>query len=225
VVKQNTGRKRDAARTKGSILAAAIGEFAMRGPAGTRVDEVAARAGVNKSLIYQYFGSKQELYAEALNSVLETITERSAEFSQALAGAQTPGDLYTLLRAYLNNHLSLMESVPEWPRLLSWENLEGGRTLGRLPVQQTYQAFLDRIRLVLKPVDERGLLAENFDVRNAALAVMALTHFFVIQKGTLQHLFQMEPNTRETREAWLDYCTTLFVASFQSNRNLPGQKT
>jgi TetR/AcrR family transcriptional regulator len=222
VVKQNTGRKRDAVRTKGSILAAAIGEFAMRGPAGTRVDEVAARAGVNKSLIYQYFGSKQELYAEALNSVLATITERSAEYSQALASAKSPEDLYGLLRAYLNNHLSLMESVPEWPRLLSWENLEGGRTLGRLPVQQTYQAFLERIRSVLKPIDDRGMLAPTFDIRNAALGIMALTHFFVIQKGTLQHLFHMDPNTRETRDAWLDYCTTLMMASFQNTGKVPG---
>jgi TetR/AcrR family transcriptional regulator len=222
MVRQATGRKRDAVRTKGSILTAAIAEFALRGPAGTRVDEVAARAGVNKSLIYQYFGSKQELYAEALNSVLETITERSAEFSRSLGEAQTPDDLFVLVRKYLDNHLALMESVPEWPRLLSWENLEGGRTLGRLPVQQTYQAFLGRIRVVLKPIDERGLLAPGFDVRNAALAVMALTHFFVIQKGTLQHLFQLDPNTPDTRDAWLDYCAKLFLASFTSAGKLPG---
>jgi len=216
VVRQHTGRKRDAVRTKGSILAAAIAEFALRGPAGTRVDEVAARAGVNKSLIYQYFGSKQELYAEALNSVLETITERSAQFSRSLSDAQTTDDLFSLVRRYLENHLSLMEAVPEWPRLLSWENLEGGRTLGRLPVQHTYKAFLDRIREALKPVAERGLLAEDFDVRLVAQAVMSLTHFFVIQKGTLQHLFQMDPGSRETRETWLDFCARLFVASFQT---------
>ena len=130
--------------------------------------------------------------------------------------------LFALLRAYLANHLELMESVPEWPRLLSWENLEGGRTLGRLPVQQTYQAFLARIRGVLQPVDERGLLAPGFDVRNVALAVMALTHFFVIQKGTLQHLFQMDVATPATRDAWLDYCAKLFLASFTSGSKLPG---
>ena len=217
MVRQNTGRKRDATRTKASILQAAIAEFATRGPAGTRVDEIAARAGVNKSLIYQYFGSKQELYAEALNSVLELITEKSANFTQSLANAETEDDLRVLVRGYLNNHLSLMESVPEWPRLLSWENLEGGRTLARLPVQSTYRVFLDRIRTVLQPIKDRGLLAETFDVRFAAQAVMALTHFFVIQKGTIQHLFQMEPNTDDAREAWLSYCTALFLAAFRSS--------
>lgn len=216
MVRQSTGRKRDATRTKASILNAAITEFANRGPAGTRVDEIASRAGVNKSLIYQYFGSKQELYAEALNSVLEAITEKSAEYSRSFSGAQSVSDLRTLIRGYLENHLRLMEAVPEWPRLLSWENLEGGRTLSRLPVQQTYKVFLDRVSNILKPLAQRGLLAENFDLRLVAQAVMALTHFFVIQKGTIQHLFQMDANAAETREGWLNYCADLFVAAFKN---------
>ncbi|MCB9893728.1 MAG: TetR/AcrR family transcriptional regulator [Planctomycetes bacterium] len=216
MVRQNTGRKRDAQRTKASILQAAIAEFAQRGPAGTRVDEIAARAGVNKSLIYQYFGSKQELYAEALNSVLEAITERSANFSRSLATAETIDGLHDLVHGFLDRHLSLMEAVPEWPRLLSWENLEGGRTLARLPVQHTYRVFLERVQTVLEPVSRRGLLAENFDLRFVAQSVMALTHFFVIQKGTIQHLFQMDPNAAETRAAWLEYCTSLFLAALRT---------
>lgn len=217
MVRQNTGRKRDAVRTKGSILQAAIAEFALRGPAGTRVDEVAARAGVNKSLIYQYFGSKQELYAEALNAVLENITEKAAQFSQTLSSAQSEQGLRELVRDYLDKHLSLMEAVPEWPRLLSWENLEGGRTLARLPLQHTYRTFLDRIRVVVTPVAERGLLPKELDVRLIAQAVMALTHFFVIQKGTFLHLFQMDPAERATRDAWLDYCTSLFMGAFRTS--------
>ena len=215
MVRQNTGRKRDATRTKASILNAAVIEFARLGPAGTRVDEIAARAGVNKSLIYQYFGSKHELYAEVLNTVLEAITDRSTDYSKAFSGAQSAGDLTKLVRQYLEDHLRLMESVPEWPRLLAWENLEGGRTLARLPVQHTYRVFLDRIRTILSPMKEKGFLRDDFDVRLAAQAVMALTHFFVVQKGTLQHLFQAEPNSTEVREAWLNYCTSMFMASFK----------
>ena len=215
MVRQHTGRKRDAVRTKAAILEAAIAEFALRGPAGTRVDEVAARAGVNKSLIYQYFGSKQELYAEVLNSVLEAITERSAEFSKAFSSAETPDDLRATVRRYLEYHLELMESVPEWPRLLAWENLEGGRTLARLPVQHTYKVFLDRIRAILQPIKERGMMIEGFDVGLAAQAVMALTHFFVIQRGTLQYLFQVDPDSKEAREHWLGYATGMLLASFK----------
>jgi TetR/AcrR family transcriptional regulator len=215
VVRQNTQRKRDAARSKAAILNAAIAEFAERGPAGTRMDDIGTRAGVNKSLIYQYFGSKSELYAVALNTVLTTITEKSAEFSQAFVGKAISGDLRGYIREYLVNHIALMEEVPEYPRLMAWENLDGGKTLARLPLQATYQAFLGRVKKILAPLQEKGLLRSNFNLSHVAQAVMALTHYFVIHRGTIQHLFLMDPESPETREAWLDFCTDMFLASFK----------
>ena len=50
---------RDAEQTKQRLLEAAIAEFSAYGIAGARVDRIAAGAGVNKSLIYSYFGSKR----------------------------------------------------------------------------------------------------------------------------------------------------------------------
>lgn len=217
MVRQTTGRKRDATRTKATILNSAISEFALRGPAGTRVEEIAQRAGVNKSLIYQYYGSKNELYAEALISVLATITEKSALYSRDFAVNALTGDVRAYIRRYLDNHLSLLEAVPEYPRLMAWENLEGGRTLARLPLQSTYQAFLNRVSKIMAPLVEKGLLQPDFNLAHAAQAVMALTHFFVIQQGTLQHLFQMNPLGNDTRNGWLDYCTDMLMAAFSQS--------
>src|SRR5829696_230268 len=44
------------------ILAAALEEFAEKGYAATRLDEVARRAGVTKGTIYLYYASKDELF-------------------------------------------------------------------------------------------------------------------------------------------------------------------
>lgn len=216
MVKSSTGKKRDANRTKASILHAAISEFALRGPAGTRVDEIAQRAGVNKSLIYQYFGSKQELYAEALNSVLTAITDRSSEHSVAFASAAAKGDVFATTRKFVESHLSLLEAVPEYPRLMAWENLEGGRTLARLPLQHTYGMFLARVEQALKPLAERGVLKRGFDLRQAAQAVIALTHYFIIYRGMIEHLFQQDPSSQQTRDTWLDYCTSMLISSMQA---------
>ena len=49
-------RRRDPERTKRRIVEAARAEFSAKGFAGTRVSEIAARAGVNKQLISYYFG-------------------------------------------------------------------------------------------------------------------------------------------------------------------------
>lgn len=217
-------KKRDAVRTKAAILNAAIAEFAARGPAGTRVDEVAARAGVNKSLIYQYFGSKQELYAEALNSVLQAVTERSTRHSMEFAqGTVAQGDAKKMLRSLLEAQLTLLEAVPEYPRLLAWENLEGGETLGRLPLQHTYDTFLQRLQLMAEPLMARGLLAPNLDLRLAAQTIIALLHYFLIYRGVQRFLFHVDPSQPASRAQWLDHCTEMLASAMVSPRAQTGR--
>jgi AcrR family transcriptional regulator len=46
----------------GEILEAALEEFTRHGYAGTRLDDVAARAGVTKGTIYVYFPGKEQLF-------------------------------------------------------------------------------------------------------------------------------------------------------------------
>src|SRR5260370_20351878 len=68
-------QRRDPAATRRKLLAAARREFADSGLAGARVDEIAARAGVNKQLVYHYFGDKDALYLAVLELVYEEIRE------------------------------------------------------------------------------------------------------------------------------------------------------
>jgi AcrR family transcriptional regulator len=53
---------RDADATRRRLLEAATADFASRGIAGARVDRIAAAAGVNKALLYAYFGDKLGLF-------------------------------------------------------------------------------------------------------------------------------------------------------------------
>ena len=57
---------RDPEATKAKILAAAVREFSAKGISGARVDAIAARAGVNKRMLYYYFESKEGLFREIL---------------------------------------------------------------------------------------------------------------------------------------------------------------
>ena len=66
---------RDPEATKARILAAALREFSAKGISGARVDAIAARAKVNKRMLYYYFESKEGLFREILRRRLH---ERSA---------------------------------------------------------------------------------------------------------------------------------------------------
>src|SRR5215203_2297724 len=68
------------------ILAAAAVEFAARGFAGARVDQIARRARVNKAMLYYHFQSKQGLY----RALLRDTFSRAGERLQAIAASGAP---------------------------------------------------------------------------------------------------------------------------------------
>ena len=88
-----TERKREA------ILQAAIAEFRSSGFEVTSMDRIAATAGVSKRTVYNHFPSKEELFAEILNRLWNSITaEQDMPYrSQAPLRKQ----LQTLLQAKL----------------------------------------------------------------------------------------------------------------------------
>jgi AcrR family transcriptional regulator len=62
--------KRDPPGARKRILDAAARVFATEGPAGARIDVIAAEAGVNKRMLYHYFGAKQDLFAAVVDDRL-----------------------------------------------------------------------------------------------------------------------------------------------------------
>jgi len=72
-------RRKDA--RPGELLAAALDLFVEKGFAATRVDEVAALAGVSKGTLFLYFPSKEELFKAV---VREHISGRFAEWNDEI---------------------------------------------------------------------------------------------------------------------------------------------
>src|SRR5262245_424304 len=60
-------------KRRAAILAAALGEFAARGFADARLDDVARRAHIAKGTIYLYFRDKESLFQELVRSMLSPL--------------------------------------------------------------------------------------------------------------------------------------------------------
>ncbi|MCC6645472.1 MAG: TetR/AcrR family transcriptional regulator [Polyangiaceae bacterium] len=102
---------RDPERTRARILAAALAEFASRGLAGARVDAIAAAAGVNKRMLYHYYGHKDDLY----NAVLQDRLER-----RGASMASAPDDPLRTIEMFQRE----VREDTDWVRFLMWEALE-----------------------------------------------------------------------------------------------------
>jgi AcrR family transcriptional regulator len=60
-------------KRRAAILAAALEEFAARGFAATRLDDVARRARIAKGTIYLYFRDKESLFQELVRTMLSPL--------------------------------------------------------------------------------------------------------------------------------------------------------
>jgi AcrR family transcriptional regulator len=71
-------RRKDA--RPGELVAAALGLFVEKGYAGTRLEDVAAHAGVSKGTLYLYFENKEDLFkAVVRDNVVARISESADE--------------------------------------------------------------------------------------------------------------------------------------------------
>src|ERR1700687_3393485 len=114
-------QRRDPVATRQKLLVAARREFAQSGLAGARVDEIAARAGVNKQLVYHYFGDKDALYLAVLEWVYEEI--RAQERKLNLEGLPPEQAIKKLIESSFD-HLA---THPHFIVLLNDENSSGAR--------------------------------------------------------------------------------------------------
>ncbi len=99
-------KSRNPDRTRRAILDAAVAEFAAVGPAGARIDAIAAAAGVNKRMLYHYFASKEGLFAAVLDDQLGSTRSDAPPASLA-------------------ERYAAVSDRPDWIRLLMWEALAG----------------------------------------------------------------------------------------------------
>ena len=112
-------RIRDPEQTRRGILDAAFAEFAAKGLAGARVDEIAARTRTTKRMIYYYFGSKEGLYAAVLEEHYAGIRDSEhalglEEFGDELLVVLPPDDrlvrdllLYKKTEKYVRQNISI----------------------------------------------------------------------------------------------------------------------
>lgn len=110
------GRTARSQATQAKLLEAAREEFQKSGFAGARVDVIADSAGVNKRLIYAYFGSKAELFETVLADNVGRVAA-AVEFTPA----DLPGYAVRLFDFWMSDATSL--------RLFSWRNVETSQVL------------------------------------------------------------------------------------------------
>jgi TetR/AcrR family transcriptional regulator len=175
-------RQRDAERSRRCLLAAALDEFAAKGYAGARVQDIARRAGVNKQLISYYFGGKAGLYREL---------QRSWPGAEAGSGAASLPVAELALR-YLREGLA----DPRPARLQLWRGLDP-----EAAVPDDGRALIEDLASMRRR-QARGELAADLDARFLRLTLMAVVMAPVMMPHLAEQTFGLAPDSPEFEELY-----------------------
>ena len=188
----DSGRVRDPVATQARILAAAKAEFARKGLAGGRVDEIAARAKINKRMIYHYFASKDQLFLAVLEAAYDDIRSKERALRLAsLAPVAAIEKLVTFTWSYFVKN-------PEFLRLLNSANLHRGVHLKQSKrVKAMHVPFMEMIREVLQRGEAAGLFRSGIDPVQLYISITALAYYYLTNRYTTSIIYDTDLNTPE----------------------------
>lgn len=181
---EGDGRRRDPVATKAALLRAAVAEFAGKGLAGARIDEIAQRAGVNKQLVYHYFGSKDDIYAAALETVYAEIRARERELH---LGDLSPVAAMERLIGFSFDYLA---EHPEFIALLNDENRQEGRHIrGSSRLEEMHSPLVSLMQETIARGAKDGVFRADLDPVQLYISIAGLSYFFFSNNRTLSAIF------------------------------------
>lgn len=161
-------------------MAAALELFVEKGFAGTRLEDVAARAGVSKGTLYLYFDNKEALFKAVIQEGIVPLLEEGAGLVDSFQGGSAD-----LLRTLIGEWWQRMGSSPlaGVPKLMISE-------AGNFPELATYynEVVIVRGRDLMRRTLQRGIASGEFravDVETAIDVIFAPVLMMLIWRYSL----------------------------------------
>jgi TetR/AcrR family transcriptional regulator len=203
-------QRRDPAATRQKLLTAARREFARSGLAGARVDEIAARAGVNKQLVYHYFGDKDALYLAVLEWVYEEIRAKERELNlDGLPPEQA-------IRKLIESSFDHLAEHPDFIVLLNDENRGGARHVrGSKKLEALHSPLVSLVSKILGEGVRGGVFRKGINPVHLYISIAGLSYFFFSNNPTLSAIFGKDLGTPAARRGRRKHVVDLVMQSLR----------
>lgn len=172
--------------SKQLILNAAINEFFEMGYDGARVDNIAARSGLNKAMIYYHFKNKEELYICVLESMVDTL------ITSIRPNMVFSGSIKDKLEKIIDGYVGFFQSNPQFPKIFFREIASGGTYLKEI-FREKMLPIIGFLQYTLKEGVTSGELKDT-DYKFFILSVIGPFIIFFLGKPIFEVLLNHEYN-------------------------------
>jgi TetR/AcrR family transcriptional regulator len=165
--------------TREHLLNTAIELFSAGGYDGASVNDIVARAGVNKRMVYHYWQNKARLYQEALHFAF---SELAARENAAVAEAQ---DLESAVKNLVRVYFEFPRQHPQYSRLLRWENLNEGRHIHDAPTPLSKDHVTRFLRAAIKREADGKRWRADLEANQLLITIIGICQVYVSHRYTL----------------------------------------
>lgn len=202
-----------------AILRAATEEFALKGYAGARTEGIARAAGVNHTLLFYHFKTKEQLYSEVLEDIFSAWFERVSGALDRKASAQER------MLAYVNSYFDFIAESPLAPKLVQQEQLRQCSASSE-HLQRMVEPYIRPVQRKLMALLKEGISTKEFhdvDIEHCIHSLSALVVFYFTNNLAVESLEGVDlcPRRRieARRKAVLDFVSkALFTADGDETR-------
>lgn len=180
--------------TQEKILQVAIKLFSQKGYHGATVDEIVAKAKVNKRMVYHYFKDKEGLYRGVHLRGWSNLQEgfkkslmkfRWDQFQKGTAEQSLILEAVKFLFDYAVEN-------PTYHRIILWDALEGGK-MTRSLWKEIRQPLHQDIAALLMAAQQHGLIPKELDINHAIITSLGMISFYFTFANSLEEIFGQDP--------------------------------
>ncbi len=183
---------RNADQAKADLLDSARREFADKGFALAGIEGIAEPTGLNKKMIYHYFGSKEDLYIEVLREAYLGI--RKMEEALPLEELEPLDAIRTLVEATWDYYVA----HPDFIALVNQENLLGAVYLKKSGiVKRRTSVLLKRVRAILDKGIEQGRIRPDIDALQLNNSIAGLGFYYLNNRFTNSQIYNYDHMTKK----------------------------
>lgn len=172
-------------KTEALILNAAKDVFEEKGLAGARMQEIADKAGINKSLLHYYYRSKEKLFQSVFQIVFGRILKEFIDFFNS------DDTVENKIRFFFKMHISILQKNPNIPIFVINEINQNPERIVNLmkglEIEKIYSKLFSQIREGI----EKGEY-HDVDPKQVLVSVIAMSVFPVAARGMIKGLFGMD---------------------------------
>ncbi|HEY3850864.1 MAG TPA: TetR/AcrR family transcriptional regulator [Steroidobacteraceae bacterium] len=206
---QNTKRE-----TISRLLAVAEREFGAKGLEGARVDDIARAAGVTKQLVYNYYRSKDELFASLLDEASAQAMSEMVELElDHLPAPQA-------LRTFLNHHFDQYRRYPLLGLTVMEENRQHGMHISsRNKFPELTPSLVEKLRVILERGAATGDFRSGIDPAAFLATSVLITAGCFVNCHCLSVMMGVDLSTVDGMDAWRAHSADFVLAAVRASES------